>query len=260
MKMSVNEKDKNWIIVPIGNCIQYIGEEIIQTTVLQRSIINLSGMQAFLNLAKGTFVKNKKALEGIEFLIKEQRFLEEKSKELISSNYNSINSHSLVNLWASIETAIEDTIVYVFMYAPDALCDLESNGYNIKKFLSGEFTEESSRKLYRSYEGQVRKSERSIGSAYSRMMEVLGLKVDLSDSEKSMLAEINAIRNCIMHRGGILDKKAAHDIVSNRHCVGQKIKVSNELYLEYYEVISKFASTLLRASTESKYIVVNTNC
>ena len=180
-----DEKANNWIIVPIGNCVQYIGEEITQTTILQRSIVNLSGMQVFLNIAKKTLLKNKKVLEGVNFLIKEQRFLEEKSKELISSNYNSINTHSLVNLWAFIETAIEDTIVYIFMNAPDPLYDLESNGYKIKNFLPNELTEENSRKLYRSYEGQVRKTDRAIGNAYSRMMDVLGLEVNLSELDKS---------------------------------------------------------------------------
>ena len=141
------------------------------------------------------------------------------------------------------------------MYGKNYLRDLEDNGYKTKNFSSDGLNEYDSRKLYRSYEGQVRNpTKMKVGEAYPKMMKPFGLNISLSISEKVMLTEINAVRNCIMHRGGILDEKATHDVMLKRYQLGQKIVINNELYMEYHRVISKFAVSLLGEAANSKYV------
>ena len=255
----MNLEKINWIIEPSGNCIKYLGEEMLQVAIIQRAIINLSGMDVFFKIAKNKLINNNKSILEIDRLIEEQKFLEKNSKRLISSSYNSINSHALVSLWSAIEVAIEDTIILIFRYGENSLYDLKKSGYSIKNFdpekLLSEF---DARKFYRSFEGQVGKSVNGgVGSVYVHMFEVFNMNISLNTADKLMLSEINAIRNCIMHRGGVLDEKAQSQIISKRHQLNKIIVINNKLYSEYTKVINDFSVSLLDAVVKSKYIKVN---
>ena len=145
------------------------------------------------------------------------------------------------------------------MHGQKSLYDLKQSGYNIKNFNPENLLSEGeARKFYRSYEGQVGEVVKTgIVDVYSRMFKVFGLNLDLNATEKPLLSEINVIRNCIMHSGGVFDEKAYFHVPNSRYQLGQIITINNELYLEYSDVINKLAIALLGAVVKSKYIVKN---
>lgn len=246
----------NWVIAPIGNCISYLGEEITQNAVIQRSLINLSGMDGFLNLAKESLIQKNIPTTGIECLIKEHVFLKEKSKEFISSDYNSINSHSLVNLWAIIEATVEDTVILTLQKGKVTLDQITRKGIKVKLNLNLS-NESDRRRIYRSIEMQTRNNS-NVGEGICNIMKVLNINLNLNNKTNKVLSEVNSVRNCILHRGGILDDKASKDIFIGTHKIGNKINITKAVYMAYFDAIRKLATQLMQAIIESPYIVRTT--
>ncbi len=105
----------NWIISPAGNCVKYVAEETFHASILHKAIINFSGMTPFIQIARQKFIEHGKDDTQLKILQKENEFLEQKAKELIVSNFHSINAHGLIGLWCALETAVEDTIVLILI-------------------------------------------------------------------------------------------------------------------------------------------------
>lgn len=125
----------NWIISPIGDCVKYVGDEVVNTAVLQRSIINISNMVPLLLIARQKFLENGKDDTGIRHLIAENEFLADKAKEFIESDFDPINSHGLIGLWCAVETAVEDTVVLILMNDDKAQSVLQGRPCNLMEVL-----------------------------------------------------------------------------------------------------------------------------
>jgi len=252
---------KTLIASPIQNCILYIGSELAQTMLIQKNIMGLPFTRELLEKERATILKNNNSTANIDLLLREQKCLEDISKKIIISKYNSINSHSLISLWSAIETVIEDTIILIFLNKKECIKYLEENNYTIKKQKykispSIPLNENQAAEIYKSFEHQTKQKiidkkismgeekKANIGEIYCNMMNVFELNLNLEQHEKELLTEINSIRNCILHRGGILDDKAAKDMILKVHKVNKPIFIDNKLYLQYYEGIKKFVLLL----------------
>jgi|WetSurMetagenome_2_1015567.scaffolds.fasta_scaffold07685_10 hypothetical protein len=242
----------NWIISPAGNCIKYVAEETFHASILHKAIINLSGMTPFIQIARQHFIKHGKDDTQLKILQKENEFLEQKAKELIVSNFHSINAHGLIGLWCALETAVEDTIVLILIKDLGAIDSLVNAGYKVKPKFAPNMSEYDARNLYSNLENQSRQSL-TVGEGYCKLLSVFGLNIELSNKETEILAEINAVRNCILHRGGLIDDKAIRDSKRLIKFHNKELNITNELYMEYYDTVSKFAYRLLTSAIESNY-------
>ena len=183
----------NWISSPAGNCVKYVAEETINASILHRSIINLSNMGPLLQIARQKFIENGKDDKGLKFLQEENKLLENKAKEIINTNFHSINAHGLIGLWCAVETAIEDTIVLILIKDTEALEAIKKAGYKVKNNLCSPLNEVESRKFYNfSLEKQVRKDV-SVGEGYCIMLSIFGLNITLDDKTLNILSEINDV-------------------------------------------------------------------
>lgn len=247
----------NWIIAPAFTCVKYIGEETINASVLHRSIINVDLIKPLLKIARQKLLENGLDDSSLVLLEKENELLEQKAKELISSNFHSINSHGLVGLWCAVETAVEDTVVLILMNDAKCIGAIKNAGYKIKFDFNQKLDEEMAKKIYANLERQVRKCFR-VGEGYCTLLSIFGLQMQLDNNTLNILSEINSVRNCILHRGGIIDSKAGNESQRLANFVDKEINISNELYLTYYRAAGKFASALLSATTKSNYIILVT--
>jgi len=243
----------NWIISSAGNCVKYVVDETINASVLHKAIISISSKRPLLEIARQKFIENRMDDTQLKILQRKNEFLEGKSKELIASNFHSINSHGLIGLWCTLETAVEDTVVLILIKDPAAIDTLITAEYKIKPKFIPNMPEYDARNLYSSLEKQVRQNL-TVGEAYCKLLSVFGINIILYTSEVETLEEINSVRNCILHRGGIIDDKAAQSSSRLRRFYNKKINITNELYMEYYDAIGGFAQKLLNATLKSKYI------
>lgn len=252
------QNDVNWILSPSGNLVKYIAEETIHASVLHRAIVNLSGMEFFIKIARQKYIAEGVDDKNLKFLQSQSKFLAEKAKELIDTKFHSINSHALIGVWCALETAVEDTIILILINDSSSLEVIRNCEFKIKQnnLLSNEVSEKDARKIYSLLERQARQG-RSVGEGYCKLLSIFEIEVNLKPLTIKKLAEVNAVRNCILHRGGIIDDKAIDESDDLSEFYDKKLILDNNLYLKYFDAISDFSREFSSSILKSKYIKTN---
>lgn len=247
----------NWVIGLASASITYIGEEVKHTSVLRRSLSSLVGLKSLLIIAKDALQKAGRSVEGLDLQIQESGWLEKEGKELYEDNCSVVHLHSIVSMWVSVEVGVEDTVALALLNERDSFSKIRSGGLNIHKRYSWPLGEEACQRLSSSLLTQSR-AGRSVGESYVFLLSLLDIPVELTFEDISMLAQLNAVRNCILHRQGIIDLQATTDCEGLRGLEGTKIRVSAEMYHSYFEVCFRFATGLLIGALKSPYVKTKT--
>ena len=86
------------------------------------------------------------------------------------------------------------------------------------------------------------------------MMDILRVSFTLSSEVTSSLAELNYVRNCLLHRAGITDERASVEAPGLSLRLGAPIKIPSARYLHYFDSVGKFAQALLAGVLSSSYV------
>lgn len=243
----------NWIIGPAGRCASYAAEETRVASVLHRAIIVLSGLDPFLVLARRALEAADKPTIQMDLLLAEQRTLGPWAKELLDSNFHPINSHALIGLWTTIEVAVEDTVCLILLKNPDALGSAIRAGVSWQISKAAALNVEGARRIYARLERLTRKTL-TVGESYCHILSIFGIRLSLSAETLATLAEINYVRNCLLHRGGIADQRSAVEVPRLGLLAGQEVKVTSGHYQRYFKEVGEFAHAFLEATIHSKYV------
>jgi hypothetical protein len=252
--MIPNSDALNWIIGPVGRAVTYIAEETKIAGTLQRSLAVLEGHETFLRLARQKFVEvgAEEGLPAIDKLLAEAPGLSKEATELRQNDYSVVNSHSLIGMWGAVEVAVEDTVVLVLSKEASGLSVAANVGVKTAAFEPGPVSEEDARRLYSRLEKQPRGNLR-VGEFYVQLLDRFGVKFSCSRHTLSNLEEVNSVRNCILHRGGIIDNRAAQ-IGALRPYLGKQFPITKARYLVYYDAISDFVKEMMNGVLASSYV------
>lgn len=167
--------------------------------------------------------------------------------------------HMLVSLWAALETYVEDLWIEA---ARQIDVDRSSRLGKVKASIIElrELSEtEQYRKLWEGVETQAYGIDR-----YSSVYVMLGIEVTVANIKAfettipttgagtpatdewmlTALRELRAVRNVIVHTGGVVDRRLA-EIRQGRWTIGEDIDVSNEELVEYGRAVHVYASAAL---------------
>jgi|GEM_PF-1703974 len=243
----------NWVVGPVGRCVTYVAEETRVAAVLQRALVALAGLDPFLRFARRGFQQALAPLEGIDQLIAHQKTLGPWAKALLAAELHPINSHALIGLWTAVEVAVEDTACLILVKEPAALRDVAVAGVRHKALILNVVDDETARSIVGVYERHLRKTL-SVSGANCKMLSTLGVDVTLSDHTAIVLDEINYARNCLLHRGGVVDERSIVEAPTLDVDVGSEIVVTSARYLKYYDAVSEFSNALLTGVLASRHI------
>ncbi|MDO3388117.1 hypothetical protein QWI17_19890 [Gilvimarinus sp. SDUM040013] len=244
----------NWIIGPAARAIAFVAEESIVAGTLNRSIIFLEGSEPLLRAARETLETHgaDEAVRGIDRLLSEAPTLSKNTAKLKENDFGIVNSHSFIGVWGALEVAIEDTVTLVLEKDKNALGLVAQAGIKTNTFEQGPLSEEDAGRLYRRIESQLRRSLKA-GEFYVKVLEIFGIDIACRSSVLSKLQEANSVRNCLLHRGGVIDDRAAESSCALRRLKGQKIHITQSRYLDYYSAVSSFLKEMLAAVIASPY-------
>jgi hypothetical protein len=253
--MIPSSKDFNWIIGPVGQAIGFVAEETKITGTLHRGLIVLKGQEVFLRLARERFqaAGAADALAGVDQLLASAPILSQWATELQQGDFSMINKHSLIAIWGAVEVAVEDTVVLVLSKEPTALAKVSSTGIDTSKFAPGPVSEDDARRLFARLERKLRENLK-VGDAYIKLLGLFDISFSCSGHTLSKLEEINSVRNCLLHRGGIIDDRAAQSVGALRPFLGQQIPITQARYLEYYDAVGTFLSAMMNGVIASPHI------
>ena len=241
----MTEQIDNWLLGPVGQCVLYLGEEVVYSGLLRRGLTTMTGMLPFFALADSHLKNAGVNTEPLTRMAREYLSWEEKAKEHIGSGFTTVHRHSLVGLWCVVETAVEDSVVLILEKSPQAEDLLCNAGYKVKPSPLVGLNEEQLRRVYSSLEKQAR-DRGNITEAWLDLLAALDVKFSLSAQNINAIAEANEVRNCILHRGGEIDDRAASKAPGLKAVIGQRIEVDEKQYLGYSDALGKFAIAMIQ--------------
>ena len=244
----------NWVIGPAAQCVSLIAEETRIASLLQRAIIALANQGPLLDIARQRLKATNNDVAAIDRLILEQRGgLGQWASELMTEDFDSINRHGIIGIWVALEVAVEDTAVLILIKDDSSLKLVADAGIKLPQSLSSPLTEVDARRVYRRLESHSRK-DRSVADGYSHLMAILRVSFALPSEVICSLAELNYVRNCLLHRAGITDERASVEAPDLSLELGIPIKVPSARYLHYFDSVSKFAQALLAGVLSSPHV------
>jgi hypothetical protein len=250
----VSRQHKVWIIDPIGRCVQYIADESLLGGLMHRAVSTFEHFDVHLKLARKELLRHgrRKELAAVDSLLAQHPFLAKLAREHVASDFATLNAHGLVAIWAALESCIEETAVLILMNDSAARARMFTDAGTPRRLDPNNDDEETCRTLIQRWE-QAQPRAASIGHRFERLLAFFDLGTTLDDALAIPLAEINAIRNCLMHRRGVIDERAVQEAPGLAARLHQPIVIKREEFLRYHKVVGDYAVSLMGRITKSKY-------
>ena len=243
----------NWVIGPASQCVLLVGEETKIASLLQRAVITLANSGSLLELARQQISRAKMPETAIKRLLMEQEGLTSWAKELMSDDFHAINVHGVIGLWVAVEVAVEDTAVLILMKEPSAVDLIAGTGVRLPNVDGHVPSEADARRIYDRLERHSRQG-RLVIEGYQYLLQTLRVSVVVPNTVALVLSELNYIRNCLLHRAGIVDQRVTIEAPDLDARPGEQVKLSSTRYLHYFDAVSQFALALLKGTIESPYV------
>jgi hypothetical protein len=206
-----------------------------------------------LELVKRELKRNHRPDAPIKRLLLEQPGLAQWAEKLISDDYDPINRHDVIGLWVAVEVAVEHTAILILSKESSAAALVEAAGVRLPQLPSLPPSEADAGRIYKRLEAHTRR-DRSVAEGYCELMSILGVEVTITPATSAVLAELNYVRNCLLHRAGIADERAAREAPDLGLAIGAPIKISSKRYLRYFDAVAQFAQALLKGAIGSSYL------
>ncbi len=222
--------------------------------VIIRSLELMPLMPPLMTLAAQVVAlkKGPEDLEPFERFLSEDMGFSGMSEELVRDDFALPNSHTLVALWSAIETCLEDTIVLTLMNDERAATSISAE-VSIPSYDEGLLDERQARATFRRLESKARQSHGVMESA-DWMLGLIEMAREPSSDASEVMSEVNALRNSIMHNGGVLDQRSLKAAPSLRFVVGEEIKIKRDELRSYNDSLSTFVQELLSGVLASRYM------
>jgi hypothetical protein len=177
-------------------------------------------------------------------------FDEEMARDLRVSDYAALNAHSLIAIWGALETSVEDTVVDILVQRPDSGALIDALG--IKRTVLAQPDDDQARFLYIKVERKLHVPADVVETNLA-ILRHFGLDLTIDSATAMTLREAGAVRNCLVHRGGRIDSRAAREAPSLTPRIGMDGAVTSDSFLRYHTAVGAWAMALMRAGSESIY-------
>lgn len=242
----------NWIISPITRCIMAVGNTEQMSGLLQRAVIALADQKPMAQRLEGLLrgLGASHLLKSVEENARPN--WSDKAAELLENELHEVHVPMIIALWASLEVAVEDTATLILLNDTQALADVVQAGVKVPSKCSLPLDDFNARRVFNRLEQFSRKT-RNIAQGYAHALYVLGVPSTIESTVFATLAELNYVRNCILHRGGIVDSRVTLEAPSSGLAVGNEIRVRQEQFSRYYKAVGSFATEILKGTIDSRH-------
>lgn len=237
-----------WYTEPFDRFIKYFSEvekvlniSIDGINVLQRepdllkAVIELQCSEEYRQISEDEQIKIKKVEQEAEY-----------AKQMNESGYPLLYAHSLVSLWGALETLIEDLTVSFLKNEPSKIKKEKVNNLAIPFFQFVELDEDEQMKLILELLEQKLKSKYRPGIArFEAILDVLNLSGDIPENITRDLYEMYNIRNVIVHRSSVTDRKLLSNCPWLTYQIGEKVIINDIQYQRYSNALKEYAIILM---------------
>jgi len=245
----------NWILGPAGRCVSLLSDAMMLNSLLTRSVVSAGGQRMLLTVAREVALKNNlTSIDAFDRLIQQQGFIEEKARDLIATDFHALNIQGILSMWVAIEVAVEDTVLAVLrnddLSARKIIASFTKGKLDIP---AGPLSEDSANLVFKRMERAAR-DQPTVMDAYCCLLGKVGVQLRLPDEESNVLIELYCIRNCVMHRGGIVDSEVIEKAPKLGAVLDDKVHINQDSYHRYIDASNLFATKLLEAVLGSPHM------
>ncbi|MBP6749724.1 MAG: hypothetical protein KA144_08795 [Xanthomonadaceae bacterium] len=202
-----------------------------------------------MELGKAVAVNSGIPIKPFEELLRRQESLEIWAKEVVNQHHHATNLPALLNIWATIEALVEDTATLIIFHEISARNSLIQAG--VKEASVQPSTEDDARKIY---ERSLQKLKGpSLAKGFISILQCIGVPLQLNSETIDSLQELNYIRNCSLHREGIIELRVKREAPTLNIPLGEKICIDSAKFLKYYDACSDFVQSLIPAMGQTHY-------
>jgi hypothetical protein len=174
------------------------------------------------------------------------------ARELLNNSSDILVYPSFVGAWALIEAAFEDMIVTILTSDPKAPMILEENNIRPKQGLESK-TQEWALDAIKRIESKVRVPG-SVVKSHQAMLALFDIPLAYPDSYSELIEEMNQVRNCILHRNGVIDEKSASICPRLKEFQDRKIDKSDPIFKVYGAMLADYTFAWLTAVTRGPHL------
>jgi len=192
--------------------------------------------------------------EYYESLLKSSSQLSKTSEKSYQNDFDDQHKSSLVNLFSGLELTIEEFIANTIYAYPDSLNIIsdavQSTAVQNKLPMS---TFDDARGILNILK-RINFGKGIIGiNTYIEILNNLDVNIDVDEEVILHLNELKEVRNSIVHKGSVIDKKCVRNAPSLASFQGEFYKVGTELYNEYYNSIKTIHAAFRSAVIKSTF-------
>lgn len=158
-----------------------------------------------------------------------------------------LHAHTLVGVWGAFESALEDSIVGMLMNEPDLL---QSEHFSKIKVSLADFLvlekEDHVRYIVEEMSRSHSLVRRQGVDGFEIFLGFVGLSGAVDPAIKKTIWEVNHVRNVIVHRGSIADRKLVQSCPWLNYKVSDKITISHQALEKYVGTLTEYLNILIR--------------
>jgi GNAT superfamily N-acetyltransferase len=180
--------------------------------------------------------KLKDAKKHADFAEKEQR-----------EGFPLLHAHTLVGDWGALQSSIEDALVGMLMNEPE-LMQLES--FSKIKITLAEFEtlekEERMRLLVEELQRGQGLGRKQGADVFEALLDQVKLSGPVEDKLKKTMWEMHNLRNVIVHRGSIADRRLVKGCPWLGLKVGDRVKIDHEDFEKHHFALGEYLMVIIR--------------
>lgn len=164
-----------------------------------------------------------------------------------------VNAQATLSMWGILETFVDDAVLAVIAHDVEVAAsrDIKKVEVSLGDFMALDDAGRAEELL--NAVKQQKKSRLLKGAdAFETFLNPFGLASAVADETKRELLEFSAVRNCITHRRGIVDRRFKEACPTSKRVVGERIALTASDRERYFFAACQYASTLW-ARTFAKY-------
>jgi hypothetical protein len=157
-----------------------------------------------------------------------------------------LHSHCLVALWGILEAAVEDLAIARFKDDPSLKSSPEVSRVQVPIGVFMNLSEDEQLRILVSELARQAKTDLRGGiNRFEPVLRLVGLGGPVDENVRSALFEYSQVRNVIVHRGGIIDRRLAAECPKYMSRAGEPLLIGPTEFEAYHDAVSKYLVELV---------------
>lgn len=241
---SVRKDIPEYAAQPLRRFLDYCEESYRLLHLSMRGVSGLRGMPRLVAALK-PFETDEDDAEPRRKSLEDAKQTAEFANKECESGFPLLHAHTLVGIWGAFEAAIEDMLVGLLVNEPDLLRDKAFAKMRVSLAQFELLEREERMRLLLAELGRGEGAARTTGvDSFEALLDCFNLSGPVSPDTKKSIWEMNHVRNVIVHRGSLADRRLVEACPWMNLKLGDRLTVAHDQLEHYGGVLCDYALSI----------------